>query len=261
MLLVGPAILLCSSAFGQHAIPHDAVGNGGGRADGGGVFLNGTVGQPAIGVSSGTGSGHASGYWYVVDRMHIGPTSAVLISAFSAVVVNAGVELNWSIDGALGLLGFNLYRSNGREGLFVRVNSGLIPAEGGNTYRDLEVTPGSTYWYRLGAVDADGESLSRLASVSIPPSETTLYQNYPNPFNPSTTISFYLAGPEHVTLTIYSARGERVRGLLDESRNIGRFDVPWDGRNDAGEAVSSGIYFYRLEAGKTAFTRKLTLLK
>lgn len=261
LTFVGCVALCQSAAWGQHTVAHDVIGSGGGRSDGGGVFLNGTIGQPVIGPSSGTGSAQYGGYWNVVDRLHVGPTSAVQIAAFTAAVVEGGVRLQWVIARADELRGFNVYRSDEPAGPFTRINGQLIPADRGNTYRDTQVKPAADYCYQIGAVDADGEYLSPPVRVSIPPGQTTLYQNYPNPFNPVTTISFYLPAPERVVLTIYNARGERVRKLFDGFQDFGRVELPWNGRNDAGDAVGSGVYFYRLRAGKTVLTRKLTLLK
>ena len=118
-----------------------------------------------------------------------------------------------------------------------------------------------TYWYRLGAVDREGEFFSPIVSVETPTMKTTLYQNYPNPFNPTTTISFYLPGREHVVLVIYDVQGRRVRTLFDKNADFGRHDITWDGKDDRGVPVSSGVYFYRLVVGKTQLTKKLTILK
>ena len=84
---------------------------------------------------------------------------------------------------------------------------------------------------------------------------------YPNPFNPATTIPFTLAGAGRVTLRVYDALGRSVRTLLAGARPAGDYHLAWDGRDDDGRALPSGVYFIRLEAeGKTA-TRKITILK
>jgi hypothetical protein len=89
----------------------------------------------------------------------------------------------------------------------------------------------------------------------------SLAQNYPNPFNPQTTIAFSLKSRGVVTLAIYNVAGERVRTLADEAFAAGAHTKVWDGRNDAGSPVSSGIYFYRLTAPGFSQTRKMVLLK
>jgi hypothetical protein len=89
-----------------------------------------------------------------------------------------------------------------------------------------------------------------------------LAQNVPNPFNPVTTIEYSLASPGRVTLRIYNVAGQLIRTLVgDEQRPAGFSNARWDGRNDAGTAVASGVYFYRLIAGSFVETRKMVLLK
>jgi len=90
----------------------------------------------------------------------------------------------------------------------------------------------------------------------------TLHQNYPNPFNPSTQIAFNLSRTAEVTLTIYNVKGQRVKTLLQETREPGRHTVQWNGLNDDNLSVTSGLYFYRLQtsAGDSVI-RKMLLLK
>jgi len=97
------------------------------------------------------------------------------------------------------------------------------------------------------------------------PAAYQLLQNYPNPFNPSTTIRFDLPGNEGekriVTIVVYDMRGRRVRMLIDSGLEPGNHQAHWNGRNDRGESVASGIYLYTLNAGGERFTRKMTILK
>jgi hypothetical protein len=88
-----------------------------------------------------------------------------------------------------------------------------------------------------------------------------LEQNYPNPFNPSTTLAFSLKDGSDVHLTIYDVAGRRVRELVNERKERGAYKVVWDGQNDAGETVASGVYFYKLVAGSFTDTKKMTILK
>jgi hypothetical protein len=255
------ATLAPAAALAQHAVPYRVMGNGGGVSSQGNLWLHDTVGQVAVEPSSRPGAQVDPGFWHMIDRLHIGPTSAVAIAAFDAVCVDGVVTLTWTIGAAEGLRGLNIYRAPGESGAFVLINGGLLPADYTGTWRDNRVRPGTTYRYQLGAVDADGEFLSNVVSVVTPPAEAQLYQNYPNPFNPVTAISFYLPETARATLVIYDAAGHSVKRLFDGVVAFGRTDVSWDGTNDRGEAVSSGVYFYRLTAGKNVFTKKLTLLK
>jgi|GEM_PF-4853774 len=110
-----------------------------------------------------------------------------------------------------------------------------------------------------GDIDADTDMPTGI------PKSFTLYQNYPNPFNPTTTIPFDIPGEggtrEHVLLTISDLRGKRLMRLIDSELEPGRHRVVWNGRNKAGEHVSSGIYLYTLRSDDTVFTRKMLLLK
>lgn len=98
--------------------------------------------------------------------------------------------------------------------------------------------------------------------IQTTPTEFALLQNFPNPFNPETTIGYELAESADVTLQIYNVVGQVVRTLIaSESQSVGRYQVRWDGMDDRGMPVSSGIYFYQISAGKFQDVRKLMLLK
>jgi hypothetical protein len=94
------------------------------------------------------------------------------------------------------------------------------------------------------------------------PKAFALGQNYPNPFNPSTSISYQLAERSDVTLTIHNIRGQRIRELVNGVRDAGTHTVQWNGKDAAGQTVSSGIYLYALETDKDyKSTRKMVVLK
>jgi hypothetical protein len=97
---------------------------------------------------------------------------------------------------------------------------------------------------------------------SDPPQEFALLQNFPNPFNPNTRIAYDLPENTVVTLKIYNLLGKEVRTLVNkESQPAGRQTVLWDGRNNSGQLVSSGMFIYRIEAGSISQTRKMVMLK
>ncbi|NOZ03259.1 MAG: T9SS type A sorting domain-containing protein [FCB group bacterium] len=89
----------------------------------------------------------------------------------------------------------------------------------------------------------------------------SLAPNYPNPFNPRTTIEYRLPARESIDLSIYNLRGERVRTLVTGSKPAGTHRVVWDGQNDRGNPVASGIYFYRLITTREILSRQMLLLK
>ncbi len=95
----------------------------------------------------------------------------------------------------------------------------------------------------------------------LPPAKFELYQNFPNPFNPTTNIRFGIPSASLIRLRIYNLLGQQVKTLVHGYRGAGKWDVTWDGTNDAGKLVSSGVYLYRLEAGTYTNTKKLLLMK
>ena len=102
--------------------------------------------------------------------------------------------------------------------------------------------------------------------AALTPKETALLPNYPNPFNPETWIPYQLATPAEVTLTIYSADGAVVRTLQLGNKSAGNYQsrskaAYWDGKNNLGEPVASGIYFYTLKAGNFSATKKMLIRK
>ncbi|MDZ7262245.1 MAG: T9SS type A sorting domain-containing protein [candidate division KSB1 bacterium] len=92
------------------------------------------------------------------------------------------------------------------------------------------------------------------------PQTYRLYQNFPNPFNPCTTIEFFLPKEQRVTLSIYNLLGQRVKILLDENYKAGSHRVVWDGTDESGALVTSGIYIYQLSVGILTINRKMLFL-
>ena len=128
-------------------------------------------------------------------------------------------------------------------------------------------------WIELAQIENDGSiafqqgiaNLRRLLA-SLIPEETALLANYPNPFNPETWIPYQLSKPTDVTLSIYTINGKLVRQLDLGHQGAGIYGsrsraVYWDGRNDVGEPVASGVYFYTFTAGDFTATRKLLIKK
>ncbi|MFH1068656.1 MAG: cohesin domain-containing protein, partial [Candidatus Glassbacteria bacterium] len=103
----------------------------------------------------------------------------------------------------------------------------------------------------------------KAAQVALPKAYA-LSQNSPNPFNPSTTIAYAVpdgAGAVRVALAVYNLRGQKVVTLVDELKEAGEYKVTWDGINQGGQKVSSGVYFYRMTAGDYSAVRKMVILK
>ncbi len=93
------------------------------------------------------------------------------------------------------------------------------------------------------------------------PNEFSLGQNNPNPFNPACEITYALPIASHVTLNVYNLLGQKVRVLVDEYQSAGYKTVSWDSKDDQGQEVTSGVYFYRIQAGDFTEAKKMLLLK
>ena len=93
------------------------------------------------------------------------------------------------------------------------------------------------------------------------PGSFELFQNYPNPFNSSTSIHYQLAADAHVRIKIYNAQGREIRTLEDNFRTAGNYIVSWDGRDNLGRSVASGVFFYQMQAGDFASVQKMVVLR
>jgi len=103
------------------------------------------------------------------------------------------------------------------------------------------------------------------SSASTLPKVFSLNQNHPNPFNPTTTITFDVPGEKgnekQVRLTIYDIRGRKVRTLVNSKFVPGSHRAIWDGRNDRGQRVTSGVYLYTMRSGDKVYTKKMVMVK
>ena len=142
-------------------------------------------------------------------------------------------------------------------------------------FADKEAEGGKTYFYYLEDIDIAGErSKSQIIKVVVPPTKPVLpipkafrlLQNYPNPFNPETWLPYELSANVPVTIRIYNLKGQLVRQLEVGKQEAGSYldkkkAAYWDGKNQFGQSVSSGLYFYTLKAGVFQATRKMVILR
>jgi hypothetical protein len=103
-----------------------------------------------------------------------------------------------------------------------------------------------------GVDDPDGRAI---------PNSYELNQNYPNPFNPSTTITFGLPARARVSLEVFNLLGQKVRTLAREYKAAGTYQIDWNGRDENGKQVATGVYFYRLQAEDYVAVKKMMLMK
>jgi hypothetical protein len=145
----------------------------------------------------------------------------------------------------------------------------IVTGASAHHYCDIEIDVGTLLF---AAVSTSGDTLDEftlevtITAVDQKPEgprqrEFALYDARPNPFNPSTTISFTIPTASHVELDIYTVNGQKIRTLVNTELEAGRMEYTWDGRDDAGRPLSSGLYFYRLRFDEKIQSKKVLLLK
>jgi hypothetical protein len=183
----------------------------------------------------------------------------VELTSFSSINEKNDVILNWITATETNNQGFEVQRKTNGE--YDRI--GFVEGHGTTTelqnytFRDKDVNAGS-YYYRLKQVDYDGtfEYSGEIAVEVSAPTDYFLSQNYPNPFNPSTTISYALSEDGNVSLKLFDVLGNEVATLINENQQAGTFDYVFDASE-----LSSGVYYYQLQAGDFTATKKLILMK
>ena len=202
----------------------------------------------------------------------------VTLSAFSAMMMKDKVVVQWQTQTEQGNLGWDVYRSETKDGKYTKVNATRIAGAGTSaephTYQfvDEHIEPGNVYFYYLENIDFQGrrqrthiikvEMLITWGQIKC----SALYPNFPNPFNPDTWIPFKLASDSPVVIDIYNIKGKLVRRLDLGHKEAGYYldklsAAHWDGRSQTGERVASGIYFYKIKAGQFTATCRMILLK
>jgi hypothetical protein len=158
-----------------------------------------------------------------------------------------------------------------------------------NIPSSLGLTPGKTYFYEVIAIFSGIDSIesaeqsftiksslkrtysstlssnTSIASAEFnygqAPKDFVISQNYPNPFNPSTVISYSVPKSSFVSIKVFNLFGQEVKTLINSRRQAGYYTIQWNGDNNFGRSVSSGVYIYRVEAGQYIKTMKMMLLK
>ena len=167
------------------------------------------------------------------------------------------VILQWQAPVGPGLTGYKVYRDNV-----------LIASIGALLYIDSGL-PSGVYDYHVTAMYGTYESApSNVVEVTVTGSDPTniplvtkLGGNYPNPFNPSTIIHYAVGDQSHVFIGVFNIKGEKVAVLRDGEQEPGNYNVTWNGRDENGDPVSSGVYFYKMKADKFVSTKKMILMK
>ena len=191
---------------------------------------------------------------YMIDS-GTGRSSAILIIKFDSKNISWNREYTMTFqvpNGAITDLAGNAF--SGVNCTFT------FRASGGSSNINYEVVS-----HNYSIIEEEGGSAPKVVETP-PPIETSLLTNYPNPFNPETWIPYQLANDTNVQISIYDINGALVRQLDLGYQRAGYYTgrshaAYWDGRNEFGERVATGIYFYQLQAGSESFLRKMVILK
>jgi hypothetical protein len=221
---------------------------------------------------------------YDTDYWDDGFFLPVTLSSFTAVYQEGMPILQWITQSENNNSGWNIFRSESEDmELSMQINPELITGAGTTTEiqnysftDEYEIESGVTYFYQLESVDFLGltEQFGPI-SIRIPddgqgespevPVVYGLHNNYPNPFNPETMISFTPEVEGQVTIDILNIKGQIVKNLVKETIENNEIDILhsyiWDGSNNHGKYVSSGVYFYRYQSPKRIQINKMLMIK
>ncbi len=202
---------------------------------------------------------------------------AVELTSFTATPRNGVVELQWTTAAETAAAGFNVCRSIQQDERYEVINPSLIVAQGDGysgadyTFADY-AAPAGKLAYKLQEIALDGtltcsdpievdNAVNAVDEAGKTPETFGVLGNYPNPFNPTTSISYRIAAPAMVTVSITDAQGHWVKNLVRQFQSAGRHDVVWDGTNNHNERVASGIYVYKVQVGDQVDFGKMLMVK
>ncbi|KAA3653568.1 MAG: T9SS C-terminal target domain-containing protein [Calditrichaeota bacterium] len=172
--------------------------------------------------------------------------------ALESTIPGEAIELLFEFEGVLPSEQ-NLYLVDEKAGLRLNLQSNErynIPAMEDGLQRMLKIVSGS-----------DAFILENTADLAELPQEFQLAQNYPNPFNPETTISFSMPQSGNVQIIVFDQLGRQVRTLVNGEKSAGYHNLTWNGMNDTGQRLTSGLYFLQMRSGVFLQTRKMVILK
>jgi len=189
----------------------------------------------------------------------------VELATFEIILINGNVELKWTTVSESNNYGFEIQRSTDKIN-FRKI--GFLDGSGTTTspryyiFVDNTVRSGR-YYYRLKQIDTDGAfEYSNILEINAANPETiSLKQNYPNPFNLQTIIRYQIPDKSHVTLELFNLLGQKVCTLVNKVQEENAYTYIWNGKDNSGKLLESGVYIYKLTAGNTMCCRKLILLK
>jgi len=190
------------------------------------------------------------------------------LTSFTANYIEDAVKLEWTTESETDNYGFRVYRAERENGDYKEITQQIIPGAGNSqttqnySFVDEQIHAGTSYYYKLADISYSGRvTLHDPISVEITPRNYILEQNFPNPFNPDTRIQFQLKKNQSVKLSVFNLRGQMVRKLVEKEMNSGIHSVTWDGKDNNGNTMPSGVYLYKLRVNGFEETKRMELLK
>lgn len=250
----------CASAVRRGA---EVLSSGGAPMASASYRAHDTIGQGPIGpMAEDTDLRLYDGFWLVLPSINVPVEGGVT----AALEESGGVIVRWTVGSLAGVAGFNVYRALSEDGPYTLLNAGPLPADSPGAYEDTTVWPETTFWYDVRIVLGDGTEDALAGSPAFVKTEgrltLSLYPSRPNPFRSATTLRFDVpSNTGDVRLTLYNVDGRLVRTVPASELTRGRHDWRWDGTDDSGAPVSSGVYFVRLALGGAADIQKILLVR
>lgn len=201
------------------------------------------------------------------DAIKLTQPTQVKLSAFYIDYEKDAVVVHWETSLEVDHLGFNIYRDTRDEfnrNRALKLNRELLQGRSPYQFIDRSVDRRTNYYYWLEDISLKGiRTLHGPISANLANAMPYVYkleQNYPNPFNPSTNIKFSISQNEHVEIVIYNILGQKVKTLVNKKLLAGFHQVVWDGKNDQGLKVSTGIYLLKMKSKDFIQTRKMMIV-
>lgn len=194
------------------------------------------------------------------------------ISSFDAELSNGVVLLSWVLHTTLGISGFNIWKAENIDGPFIKITEAPLPASKENgryLFLDPNIEEGHEYFYKLQLVLHDStevfldDMIASTGIISILPMSISLKSIYPNPFNNYTLITFTVGDGEtdQIELTVFNMLGQKVRCLANGLVTPGNYTLLFDGLNDFGQQLASGVYLVNMKCGSYFKTKKISILR
>lgn len=192
-------------------------------------------------------------------------TVPVELYSFNGIQIKNSVELRWETSTESNNMGFDIERSNDNQHYtWIGFIGGKGTTANPETYSFTDKNVGKNkYFYRLKQIDTNGDfKYSQIIEICVEnPTQFKLFQNYPNPFNNSTSFEYEVPENKHVIIRIYNSLGQEVRTLVNKNIEAGWYKVTWDGFDDSGNELPSGLYIYCLNSKDIINFKKCLLLK